>query len=208
MARWFRLYDEVLNDPKVQRLDGETFKAWINILCIVSQNSGRLPEIPEMAFALRIDDNACRTVVERLLNATLIDRVNGGPNGWHYAPHGWGERQYKSDTSTERVKRFRQRSKTVTVTPPDTDTDTDNTLAKASDADAASDKVFWANAVAYLGGENKRSLIGKWCRDHGRPETAKAITAAQLERPADPVAYIGGILRKARGSAECSYTGP
>ena len=43
--------------------------------------------------------------------------------------HGWEKRQFKSDTSTDRVKRFRQRSSnvavTVDVTAPDTDTDTD-----------------------------------------------------------------------------------
>lgn len=125
MTRWFRFYAEALNDPKVQRLDGETFKFWINLLCLASQNEGRLPDVADMAFALRMPENACLTVVERLLNGGLIDRLNGGPNGWHYAPHGWAKRQYKSDGSTDRVKRFRQRSKNVFETPPDTETETD-----------------------------------------------------------------------------------
>lgn len=87
----------------------------------------------------------------------------------------------------------------------DTDADTEETLAKASDADALSDKVFWSGAVGYLGG--KRSLIGKWCKQYGKPETAKAITAAQLERAVDPVSYIERVLR---GSArqEAAFTGP
>lgn len=119
MARWFRFYTEVLNDPKVQRMDGETFKFWINILCIASENDGHLPDVADMAFALRMDENACLTVVERLLNGGLIDRLNGGANGWHYAPHGWTKRQYKSDGSTDRVKRFRERSKSVSETPPE-----------------------------------------------------------------------------------------
>ena len=41
--KWFRLYNDVINDPKVQRLDGETFKAWINILCLASKGGGVLP---------------------------------------------------------------------------------------------------------------------------------------------------------------------
>ena len=130
MSRWFRFYAEVLNDPKVQRLDGETFKAWINILCIASQNDGKLPPVSDIAFALRLTEDGALTVLERLSNATLIDRVSGGPDGYHYAPHGWAKRQYKSYTSTERVKRFRERSATVTVTPPDTDTDTDTEQKK------------------------------------------------------------------------------
>lgn len=77
------------------------------------------------------------------------------------------------------------------------------TLAKASDA-GASDQQFWASASSYLGG--KRSLIGKWCRDYGKPETAKAITAAQLERAVDPVAYIERVLRQ-RPAAKAPMVG-
>ena len=125
MSRWFRLYAEVVNDPKVQRLPCEDFRAWINLLCLAAENDGRLPSIDDIAFALRMGADGALTVVERLSNAGLIDRLNGGPNGYHYAPHGWAKRQYKSDTSTERVKRFRQRSETVSETPPETEADTD-----------------------------------------------------------------------------------
>lgn len=69
-------------------------------------------------------------------------------------------------------------------------------LPNGNGAAPASDKVFWDNAVAYLGG--KRSLIGKWAKDHGKQRTAEAITAAQLERPVDPAAYIEGVLRKGK----------
>lgn len=86
----------------------------------------------------------------------------------------------------------------------DTDTDTDNTVPKGTDAVASPDKVFWDTATAYLGG--KRSLIGKWIKHHGKEETAKAITAAQIERAVEPVAYIERVLRGR--NLECEYTGP
>jgi hypothetical protein len=35
------------------------------------------------------------------------------------SPHRWNERQYKSDVSTERVKRFRQRPRNGSETPPE-----------------------------------------------------------------------------------------
>jgi hypothetical protein len=64
-----------------------------------------------------------------LADAGLLDRLNGGAHGMHYGVHGWEKRQYKSDTSTDRVKRFRKRSsnvdETVIETAPETDTDTD-----------------------------------------------------------------------------------
>lgn len=125
MSRWFRMHDEILDDPKVQKLPAEDFRAWVNLLCLASKNGGVLPDVDDIAFALRRSPNDTLTLVERLLNATLIDKRSGGPNGFHYAPHGWEERQYKSDTSTERVKRFRQRSKTVSETPPEPETDTE-----------------------------------------------------------------------------------
>ena len=199
MSRWFRFHDEALNDPKVQRLDGEAFKAWVNLLCLASRHGGKLPPLVDIAFALRIDNNAARTVVERLLSGGLIDKASGGADGYTYAPHGWTERQYKSDTSTERVKRFRKRSETVAETPPDTDTDTEIPLDKSNGAVVSfphdPKRAFWDGAKAYLG-PAKSSMIGKWARDYGQPETGKAITEAQLAGAVDPVPYIERVLRR------------
>lgn len=125
MSRWFRFYTEALDDPKVQRLDGETFKLWVNLLCLTAKHDGTLPSVSDISFALRIDEIACQSLLDRLLIAGLIDTLKGGPNGCRIAPHGWSERQYKSDTSTDRVKRFRERYKNVSETAPDTETDTD-----------------------------------------------------------------------------------
>lgn len=128
MTRWFRLYDDVLNDPKVQRLSGDTFKFWINMLCIASKNGGVLPSIEDMAFALRVSNDVCSSLIDELKTCGLID------GGKRLVPHGWEKRQYKSDTSTDRVKRFRERSRnvteTVSETAPDTDTETDTETDK------------------------------------------------------------------------------
>ena len=128
MTRWFRLYDDVLNDPKVQRLSGESFKFWINMLCIASKNGGVLPGIEDMAFALRVSNDVCTSLIDELKTCGLID------GGKRLVPHGWEKRQYKSDTSTDRVKRFRERSRnvteTVSETAPDTDTETDTETDK------------------------------------------------------------------------------
>jgi hypothetical protein len=190
VSRWFRFYNEALDDPKVQQLDPAIFKYWVNLLCLACRNNGKLPSHEAMAFALRMDIIALESLLDRLLIAGLIDVRKGGANGSYIAPHGWEKRQYKSDTSTERVKRFRNVSKPLHETAPDTDTETELPLAKAN---GASDKIFWENATTFVG---KRSVIGKWIKDHGKPETAAAITAAQLERAVDPIPYITAVLRK------------
>jgi len=209
MARWFRFYSEALNDPKVQRLDGETFKFWVNILCIASENDGRLPDVADMAFALRMDDNACLTVVERLLNGGLIDRLNGGPSGWHYAPHGWTKRQYKSDGSTDRVKRFRERSKGVSETAPDTDTDTEKEKSKAYAFDGSVIKLnsrdFARWEKAYRGMDLRAALQSrddwlsrqdqatqkKWFNSTSNWLAQKQQQAAKVEREADDLSFTG-----------------
>jgi hypothetical protein len=39
MTHWFRVYDDVVDDPKVQRLEPSLFKALINLWCLTSANS-------------------------------------------------------------------------------------------------------------------------------------------------------------------------
>lgn len=214
MSTWFRMYAEVLNDPKAQRLPGETFKGWVNVLCIAAQNDGALPSDEDIAFALRIDARKAVKLMNDLRDAGLIDVSETGRK-----PHNWNGRQYKSDVSTDRVKRFRERStkrfkngdETSGETAPDTDTETDVSLANANDAksdfetqpDPDPEKAFWDMAKGYLG-KSRASMIGKWVRDHGREETGKAITAAQIARAVDPVPYIERCFREARREPEFS----
>src|SRR5882757_275909 len=141
MSPWFRMYAEILDDPKVQRLSGDDFKGWVNLLCLALRNDGRLPAMEDVSFSLRRSLDDAVTLLERLRDAGLIDRLSGGADGSHDAPHSWRKRQYKSDTSTDRVKRFRERSETVKETPPEadteSDTDTENNGAKAPKPRAA-----------------------------------------------------------------------
>lgn len=125
MASWFRFYLEAVHDPKLLALSDPDYRMWVNILCLSAPNNGKLPSFESIALSLRADVDAIRTVVERLANATLIDRAHGGPNGWHYAVHGWAKRQYKSDTSTDRVKRFRNAKRNVSETPSESETESD-----------------------------------------------------------------------------------
>lgn len=134
MQPWFRLYREALHDPKLLALSDSDHRMWFNLLCLADPASGKLPTIEAIGFTLRRDPDGVRTVVERLANGGLIDRASGGTDGWHYAVHGWSTRQFKSDTSTERVKRFRAVTRNVSETPSDTDTDTEADTEKRGSA--------------------------------------------------------------------------
>ena len=65
MTNWFRMYDETLNDAKVQRLPGEKFKAW-NLLCVASKHDGILPPLVDLAFALRLGEDKIAALIEEL----------------------------------------------------------------------------------------------------------------------------------------------
>lgn len=113
MSRWFRFYDAAVDDPKVQSLSGDLFKAWVNLLCVASQNQGVLPSAKDMAFKLRLSEKKVADIIARLIDHGLIDNLDGVT-----APHNWDERQYRSDakdaTAAERMRRHRNKKRGAT----------------------------------------------------------------------------------------------
>lgn len=150
---WFRFYSDVINDPKVQLLPTPLRWRWVELLCLASKGGGILPSVEHMAFALRASINDMQSDVDRLIDATLIDIT---PDG-RLTPHNWSGRQYASDLSTERVRKFREskakRSKetkrNVSETPPDTETDQKEIYNKPSSLDA--EKEFYKNLNSVVG---------------------------------------------------------
>jgi hypothetical protein len=120
MSRWFRVYEEMLHDPKVQCLPAATYKAWMNLLCVASKHDGVLPDIRALTFLLQMDARRIRILLADLEARTLLDRI-----GDTLAPHGWATRQYRGDLSTERVKRFRNARRAVSGTAPETEAETE-----------------------------------------------------------------------------------
>src|SRR5262245_16224859 len=129
---WLRLYTDILNDPKVQRLSGDEFKGWINILALAKEHGGLIPPLEDVAFRLRTTEEEATRLVEVLVKRGLLDT-----DGANTAPHNWHVRQFESDNSTERVKRFRN----VSETSPDTETEAEpDTEPEQSRAEASRGK--------------------------------------------------------------------
>lgn len=107
------MYADVLDDPKVQRLPPDLFKAWVNLLCLASRNDGVLPSIEDISFALRMSQDVTRDMVVTLSRHGLLDGDD------ELSPHNWAERQFKSDSAEDakiRKRRQREREKTANVT--------------------------------------------------------------------------------------------
>lgn len=108
---WFRFYDSVLDDPKVQRLPAELFKTWVNLLCLANRGAprGTLPDaLEDIAFALRLSEEAAAKALTELQARGLFDDWPVGA-----MPHNWNGRQFHSDDSNARVALHRQRKATA-----------------------------------------------------------------------------------------------
>lgn len=216
MSRWFRHYAGMMRDDKLVRVAIRTKQPIERILWIwgailesaaeIDDNGRYDVDAAEIAYFLRADEVDVDAVLAALGDA---GRVAEGS-----VVH-WGDRQFSSDRSKERVAAHRERKRAargdgnsqqevgnggVTLqerhgNSPETETETETyiPIANAIGAKPDSDAKFWSDAKAYLG-SNRGALINKWLRENPKAEVAKAITAAQLERAVDPTAYITKTL--------------
>jgi len=167
---WFRLYGEFATDPKVQMLSEADQRRYVMALCIRCSNGDVTLQDEEMAFQLRISNEEWGRTKAVLQAKGLIDERN--------QPTAWDKRQFRSDSSAERVRRHREARKNgcnVTETPPDTDTDTD-TDTEAEKSKARREQVADSDgAHRKTSGTPKRAAL---LPDDFKPdETASALAA-------------------------------
>lgn len=107
LGGWFRFYNGVIDDPKIQRLAPHLVRGWINLLCLASKNRGALPSRDDVAFRLRMSPGDTSSLIDELIIAGLIDIL---PDG-NLTPHNWSSRQNVRDKSAGRMRRLRERRK-------------------------------------------------------------------------------------------------
>ncbi len=210
MGRWWRAHDEAVDDPKLQQLRPELFKAWFNLCCITSQNDGALPPIADIAFKLRMKPEKARSIVAELVALRLIDMDEEGVA----APHNWAARQFKSDvtdsTNAERQKRYRERhpvtaSNGVTpVTVTDTRAETEQITEKKDAAGAALDssspspvpdpeKELFRRGKEICG-SSAGGLIAKLKKAKGGNVALARAALEMASTRSDPREYLGAII--------------
>lgn len=171
--QWFRFYSEALDDPKVQRLPGDLFKAWINLLCLANlqEERGTLPSFDDIAFRLRMDDGAVATLMVELARRGLLD---DGPHGYHI--HGWAERQYRSDadpTAAERKRRQRDRERDNKPVTRDISVTAENVTR--TDTDTEAEKIQ----------KQKQMQSGESGADAPTPPNVRPLRSAAKKDPAE-----------------------
>jgi hypothetical protein len=199
--RWLRLYDDTINDPKILKLPEAMRWHWVAFLCVASKNQGDLPPLDDIAIQLRVTTGKATEIIGVLVKAGLLDKTETG-----FAPHNWNGRQYKSDVSTERVKRFRNAKRNVSETPPDTETDTDTEKHSLRECSAPAKRGTrlpedwvpsvedWREATAKLGEQGSVFELSKF-RDHWKAQPG------QRGVKLDWNATFRNWIRNARGPA-------
>ncbi|MGE3293848.1 MAG: hypothetical protein AB7O95_20970 [Geminicoccaceae bacterium] len=121
---WFRMYAEFATDPVAQCLSFDDQRHFVMLLCFKCGGlldrpfASRQQRMDVIRKSLGLDGKAWEEMRHRLIEIKLIDE--------EMQPTNWNKRQFLSDNSTERVRRYRQRRCNVSVTPSDTESDTDS----------------------------------------------------------------------------------
>jgi DnaD/phage-associated family protein len=156
---WFRVYSELLDDKKIKRIVRSTninkatvIGTWICLLALASESGerGRLTISEDIPYKLDdledetgLDHEMLMTILNQFIRMGMI--VTGGVDQ-AYEITNWNRRQFKSDSSAERVREFRNKQDETlqkrysnaldTDTDTDTESDTDKELTTTTAASA------------------------------------------------------------------------
>lgn len=154
--RWFRLYDDTINDPKILKLPEATRWHWVAMLCIASKNDGNLPPLDDMAIQLRTTAAKATEIIAALVKAGLLDKTETG-----FAPHNWNGRQYKNDvtdrTAASRAKKYRDRKRDASRRDDRDDVVTDK-RPETEDREQKEDRIGDARASGSAFTEGSKAL--------------------------------------------------
>ena len=96
---WFRLYSEFADDPKVQMMSEAMQRRLVMLFCLRCKETSLGDG--EIAFALRISTEEAADTKKLFVDKGFID------DSWNIT--NWDDRQFVSDSSAERVKRYRDK---------------------------------------------------------------------------------------------------
>lgn len=110
---WFRLYHELKDDPKIGALDDSSFRVFIESLCWACEagndgNTGLTVTNANWAFR--------RNVTEPLQKLFQVGILVENQQGQIIVPK-WNDRQKPSDSSAERVRKYRVKHDVTLHTP-------------------------------------------------------------------------------------------
>jgi len=139
---WFRVYTEIVDDPKMARLSGDQFRDWIFLLALAreSEEPGVIMMSPEdAAWRLRRPPDEFKESLSLFEHLEMITLEDG-----RIVVSKFLERQYdkpsdRPDAVRQRVARHRERGCNAAVTPSEDRSNAPATRGNAIDSDSESD---------------------------------------------------------------------
>ena len=114
--QWIKLYDEILDDPKMGRLSDGAYRFCINLFLLASRHparDGSLPGLDDISWTLRLSNDTAQSHLSELIKAGIVVSDERGVFIAKFA-----DRQGAADV-TERMRQYRDRKQKVVkpVTP-------------------------------------------------------------------------------------------
>lgn len=100
---WFRLYSEFAHDPKIQMLPEAMQRRYVMLMCLRCSETLETLHETEIAFQLRISEAELIETKQLFVSKNFIDEQ------WNLL--NWDKRQFVSDSSTMRVRKYRDKKK-------------------------------------------------------------------------------------------------
>lgn len=172
--QWFRLYSRIVDDEKLRLLAFEDRWHFVALCCLKSDGLLDEPNTDlrqrKIAVKIGVQVRELEEIGRRLQEVGLVDA--------DLSPLAWDELQFRSDNSTERVKKFREkqrgnamkRDRNVSVAAQETETETD--ISSSNEDDRASDDAL-----------KPEHLMETWngvAKEIGRP-TVKDMTPSRRQ---------------------------
>lgn len=214
---WFRHYHGLASDPKLTAValtadvhHCMAVAAWCFVLEQASANVTRGNVTGLSAKVMAIGLRISLPEAERLIKA-LEEEGLMLPDG---SVRAWEKRQRKSDTSADRVRKWRGKQAGETpvtkgetpqggggnvTDPPDNvkseaekrrTEKIDTPVREAGASPEPAKAALWREMKAQIGGKDPGSLAGKWVKLHGLPAVTDAHFAAMANPPADYVEWM------------------
>jgi len=100
---WFRLYSEFAHDPKIQMLSEAMQRRYVMLMCLRCSETLETLHETEIAFQLRLSEAELIETKQLFVSKNFIDKQ------WNLL--NWDKRQFVSDSSTMRVRKYRDKKK-------------------------------------------------------------------------------------------------
>lgn len=218
---WIKLYDEILDDPKMGRLSDGAFRLCINLFLMANRQEARdgsLPDVEDIAWTLRLSNETAQQYLAELERAGIVAINDGDLVVTNF------EKRQAAVTVNDRVKQYRERKRKEQfndsetgeerdgngyVTESYTDTEEDTDKDKELQLQEGGGGGFGAAVAAY---ENEIGLLTKTIgediqtavEDYGGEWVVEAIgVAARANKRRWN--YVNGILKRWRVEGKQSF---